>query len=59
MGWDPPTDANLVFGLGWTADPVKREGRELLLPVCVEGEKNPMRVVLDREVQDGVFGYKP
>jgi len=35
--------------------PVKRVGRELLLPVCVVGESNPMRVVLDREDQDGVF----
>jgi len=26
--------------------PVKRVGRELSLPVCVEGESNPRRVVL-------------
>ena len=35
--------------------PVKRDGRELSLPVCVEGESNPMRVVLNREVQDRGF----
>ena len=35
--------------------PVKRVGRELLMPVCVVGETNPRRVVLDREEQDRVF----
>jgi hypothetical protein len=37
----------------------KTERRGLSLPVNAEGEKNPKRVVLDREVENGSFGYKP
>ena len=35
--------------------PRKRSRRGLLWPVCVEGDRNPMRVVLGREAQDRVF----